>query len=64
MAPPATTLGVLLSSPFPLSVAGGAEGGGFEALGELVRLAGPLVNETLEREGPLTVLAPTDAVSF
>ena len=67
MAPPATVAGVMLSPPFPLSAAGvhggGGEGTGFEALGELVRLAWPLVNETLTEEGPLTVLAPTDAVS-
>lgn len=42
----------------------GEEGSGFEALGELVRLAWPLVNATLTEEGPLTVLAPTDAVSL
>ncbi|CAN0514800.1 unnamed protein product, partial [Laminaria digitata] len=71
MAPPATVAGVMLSPPFPLSAAGvqggrgggGGEGTGFEALGELVRLAWPLVNDTLTGEGPLTVLAPTDAVS-
>ncbi|CAM9554131.1 unnamed protein product, partial [Scytosiphon promiscuus] len=40
---------------------GGGAGNGFEALGELVRLAWPLVNKTLTEEGPLTVLAPTDA---
>lgn len=73
MAPPATVAGVLLDPPFPLSAAGeaggltagsGEEGGGFEALGELVRLAWPVVNLTLTEEGPLTVLAPTDGVSW
>ena len=57
MAAPATATGVLLDPPFPLSSAGA-----FEAVGELVRLAWPLVNETLTGDGPLTVLAPTDAV--
>lgn len=75
MAPPNTVAGVLLDPPFPLSAAGalaaadgegrgrGGDGGGFEALGELVRLAGPLANAALTEEGPLTFLAPTDAVS-
>ncbi|CAM9636936.1 unnamed protein product, partial [Ectocarpus sp. 12 AP-2014] len=66
MAPPDTVAGVLLSPPFPLSAAGGGggsggAGSGFGAMGELVRLAWPLVNATLTEEGPLTVLAPTDA---
>ncbi|CAM9666230.1 unnamed protein product, partial [Ectocarpus fasciculatus] len=63
MAPPDTVAGVLLNPPFPLSAAAreGGAGSGFGALGELVRLAWPLVNTTLTEEGPLTVLAPTDA---
>lgn len=66
MAPPDTVAGVLLNPPFPLSAAGsgGGAGSGFEALAELVRLAWPLVNATLTEEGPLTVLAPTDAVRW
>lgn len=62
MAAPATVAGVLLDPPFPLSAAEGEEL--FTAVGELVRLAWPLVNETLTAEGPLTVLAPTDAVGI
>lgn len=60
MAAPATVAGVLLDPPFPLSAA--ESGGMFAALGELVGLAWPLVKEPLTVEGPLTVLAPTDAV--
>lgn len=63
MDPPPTVAGVLLAPPYPLSVAGGVEDGGFHALGELIHLAWPLVNETLTEAGPLTFLAPTDAVS-
>lgn len=75
MAPPNTVARVLMDPPFPLSAAGALTGGGrdgrshgdgsgFEALGELVRLAGALVDTTLTEEGPLTFLAPTDAVSL
>lgn len=67
MDPPPTVASVLLEPPYPLSATPAATGEGaatFEAVGDLVRLAWPLVNKTLTEAGPLTVLAPTDDVGF